>query len=232
MTLKYLAPWCAAFALLASWPAAADIDAIIKKIDRNQSAGVYYMLTPEEIWRLERSADPVAHYYLGLVYAEGDTPNTPRDQCLAARHMHRSAMAGYPFAQLYMGYAHAFGIGVKVNRNAAYWWLNEGTRALVEAKVKAEPISPHPYNYDPPETLLEDFLNCATLYGDQRENWTVESMDSLASLDYAKPCIRSNVPFTLKDEVTGPSGSPTPVDSDESFKKLLWYCTPKLLSWD
>lgn len=213
---------------------AATTDELIERINTNQSRNSDYMLTVDEIEQLETSNDPVAHYFLGLVYAEGDTPNTPRDQCKAADHMQISAKGGYPYAQLYLGYANLWGLGLRQWPHNALAWFGQAQKTLIAADLKELKDPIRPYNYGAPENTLEQSLVC---YVNLQKQLNIDDAEALSEPNdnvYGKPCIASNVINTLPlDRMM------TPERARELMRERLerrepdepdlgYWCSPKL----
>lgn len=190
-TSKFLAVVCCLSLCISFSVAAATTDELIERININQARNIAYILTPEEVAQLENSDDPVAHYFLGLVYAEGDTPDTPRDQCKAAEHMQISARGGYPYAQLYLGYAVLWNIGVTTGSSIAFAQIEDAQRSLIAAK-QSDPSALTPYNYAEEKNIDHRVALCLDHLRTEH-GVRAAPLGAMEQLIASKPCIRSNV---------------------------------------
>ncbi|MEQ8736702.1 MAG: hypothetical protein RIC29_17400 [Rhodospirillaceae bacterium] len=217
------------FLALTVWilPAQAETTAqLIQRIEDAQSRGAAYMLRPSEITQLESSSDPVAHYYLGLVYAEGDTPNTPRDQCKAAEHIFQSAKAGYPYAQLYLAHASIWGIGIEHDLENAFAWATQAQKILIKTNLENETEPHQPYNFHDAKTVLDSALKCSlairTAVGIETEVTPTIPRQPVAAV----PCLSDNKIVFEQNRI------PTLLDiaetraGQDSIKRNLLNCAP------
>jgi TPR repeat protein len=79
----------------------------------------------EEFLELASANDPIAAYYLGLMYKRGQ--GAPVDRVSAVRWLARAAEGGHAGAQLELAIAYDLGEGVEQNYRTAAHWMTEAS---------------------------------------------------------------------------------------------------------
>lgn len=206
---------------------AAAVEEIFDKINTNQIGGNPYVLTPEEIERLETSPNPAAQFYLGMVYAEGDTPNTGRDQCKAAELIYSAAVKGYPYAHIYMAHAVLKGFGVNRDVSSAKAFTAVGKMLLEKANASSDANVRVPYLFERETNMAGRASECLIYLNKTWPN--VQIVPHVPEIEISTPCITENRESNIIPEIASSSANPELEKLLERYRNSIlaeYWCEP------